>query len=91
MPKALTEGENEVSLVTKKALNESSHNRCRSGFGLKGSCRKQRVPGTRVGTQNVSQSPGTRSGPSGVPDLGIPFYDAYGARVVREDSKRFPG
>ena len=71
MPKALIEGENEVSLGAKSTepLNESSHNRCGSVFGLKSSGRKERVPGTRVGTRNVSQSPGTRSGRSDVPDF----------------------
>ena len=56
-------------LSAPKALNESSHNRCGSVFGLKSSGRKERVPGTRVGTWNVSQSPGTRSGRSDVPDF----------------------
>ena len=49
----------------------TERDRCRSVFGLKSSGRKERVPGTRVGTWNVSQSPGTRSGRSDVPD----FYE----------------
>ena len=62
-------------LSAPKALNESSHNRCGSVFGLKSSGRKERVPGTHVGTWNVSLSPGTRSRRSDVPD----FYDFVGS------------